>query len=70
MSSVDSIASSQVALTQAQVQARIAARMLKVAESVGNPNQLLEMVKQTAEAAAETMNSVMEDAIGGLDQYA
>ena len=70
MSSVDGMVSTQVALTQAQLQTEVAARMLKVANSIGNPNQMLELVKQAADAASETMNAAVEGAIGQLDEYA
>ena len=70
MSSVDGMVSTQVALTQAQLQTEVAARMLKVANSIGNPIQMVELVKQAADAASETMNAAVEGAIGQLDEYA
>lgn len=67
--SVESVAATQVALTQAQVQAEVATRLLKVAQDVGAPQQMLELVKQTAEAAVENMVAAASATRDGLDVY-
>ena len=69
MDSVSSIAATQVALTQARVQAEIAARLLKVAQRVGSPQQMLELVRSAAETAAQLLQRQATPP-GGLDLYA
>jgi hypothetical protein len=66
MSSVGG-AMTQIALTQAQVQNQIAVHLMKVARETGTEQQMLELVEQTAQAAAQTAAGA---AVAGLDVYA
>jgi predicted subunit of tRNA(5-methylaminomethyl-2-thiouridylate) methyltransferase len=70
MSSVDGIVAAHVAMTQAQVQTEIATRLLKVALETGRPQQMLELVRQAAEAAAETIQASVADGARQLDLLA
>ncbi len=62
---IDGVMASQMALTQAQVKTEISTRLLKMAQEMGSPQQMLELVQDTAEAATRNMQ-----AAGGVDVYA
>jgi hypothetical protein len=66
MSSVSSAAATQVAITQAQIQTEMAAHLMKVAQQVGRPAQVLELVEQTVESAVQ----IAAAAAGQMDMYA
>ncbi len=70
MSSVDGIVAAYVAMTQARIQTQIATRLLKVAQETGCPQQMLELVRQTVEAAAETAQTTVTDGARQLDLIA
>ena len=68
--SVTSAAASVVAMTQARVQNAIAVKLLKIARDVGSPQQMLELVRQVADAAQRTAASAVGDGHGRLDLIA
>ena len=68
--SVQGIATTFVATTQAQVQTAIAARLLKMAREIGAPQETLELVRQAADTAAQTLDATAASAAGGFDAYA
>lgn len=67
---VQSVAATQVALTQARVQTEVATRLLRWAQQNGGPQQVLQLVEQTAAAAAHSAQSAAVTAADGVDTYA
>lgn len=70
MGSVGGAAAFQATLTQAQIQTRIAVRLLKVVQETGSPQRMLDLVLQAADSAATMMDASLPTATGNLDLYA
>ncbi len=65
--SVDSVAASQIAITQARVQSEVSLSVLKIAQD--SARQVAGLVQQAVEAAAETLAPAPEVTPGRVDLY-
>jgi hypothetical protein len=67
---VQGIVTTFVATTQAHVQTAIAARLLRLAQQMGTPQQMLELVQHAADTAAQALDVSTAGPAGGFDDYA
>jgi hypothetical protein len=66
VASISGVAAAYVELTQARVQAELAARLAKIARVTGAPQQVLELVRQATDTASESLSAAIPDASQAL----